>query len=68
MTVADIMKQATLLNAQERKELVKLLVDSLEVEAYPDKHSILELAGLGAEIWHDIDTDDYINQLRDEWD
>ncbi|MBZ0321176.1 MAG: hypothetical protein K8L91_32480 [Anaerolineae bacterium] len=31
MTVLEIMKQAEALSPQERKELVKLLVDSLEV-------------------------------------
>lgn len=31
MTVAEIMQQAQHLSAQERKELVKLLIDSLEV-------------------------------------
>ena len=31
MTVIDIMKQAQALSAQERKELVKMLVDSLDV-------------------------------------
>lgn len=31
MTVLEIMKQAKALSPQERKELVKLLVDSLEV-------------------------------------
>ncbi|GIK67271.1 MAG: hypothetical protein BroJett018_50650 [Chloroflexota bacterium] len=33
MTVLEIMKQAEALSPQERKELVKLLVDSLEVVA-----------------------------------
>ncbi len=30
-------------------------------------HSITELRGLGAEIWHGIDGQEYVNQLRDEW-
>lgn len=33
MTIADIMQQAQELSPQERKELVKLLVDSLDVQA-----------------------------------
>lgn len=32
------------------------------------KRSLLELEGLGAEIWQDIDTQAYVNNLRDEWD
>ena len=29
--------------------------------------SLLELEGLGAEIWNGIDAQDYVNALRDEW-
>lgn len=71
MTVAEILQQAKALSAQERKELVKLLVDSLddsESNQGSDRHSILELAGLGAEIWDGVDAQEYINQLRNEWD
>jgi hypothetical protein len=32
------------------------------------KRSILELHGLGAEIWQGIDAQDYVNELRSEWD
>lgn len=32
------------------------------------KHSILELEGLGQEIWKGIDAQEYINQERDSWD
>jgi len=69
MTVAEIMEKAKVLSWQERKELVKMLVDSLDIDEIPDeKHSILELAGLGKEIWEGIDPQEYVNQLRDEWD
>ena len=30
--------------------------------------SLLELEGLGAEIWQGIDAQQYVNELRDEWD
>jgi len=30
--------------------------------------SLLELEGLGAEIWQGIDPQQYVNELRDEWD
>jgi DNA-binding PucR family transcriptional regulator len=71
MTVVEILEQAQALNQQERKELVKLLVDSLDVkeeESTTKKRSLLELRGLGAEIWEGIDAQEYVNQLRDEWD
>ena len=30
-------------------------------------HSILELHGLGKEIWQDVDPNEYVRKLRDEW-
>jgi hypothetical protein len=70
MTVAEIMEQAKTLSPTERKELVKLLVDSLDVEVAPQprKRRLSELRGLGKEIWADIDVQEYLNQMRDEWD
>jgi hypothetical protein len=71
MTVAEIMEQAKSLSREERKTLVKLLVDTLDmptVSPSGKKHSILELAGLGEEIWEGIDVQEYLNQLSSEWD
>lgn len=68
MTVTEIMQQAQALSPQERKELVKLLVDSLEVRrAGPGRH-LSELRGLGKDIWQGIDAQEYVDQLRSEWD
>ncbi len=30
--------------------------------------SIMELHGLGAEIWEGVDAQEYVNKLREEWD
>lgn len=68
MTVAEIMEQAKNLSLEEQRELVKLLNDSIQQIDTQEKHSILELAGLGEEIWKDIDAQEYVNQLRNEWD
>lgn len=35
--------------------------------AAPQQHSILELEGLGKEIWQGINVEDYINEERDSW-
>lgn len=67
MTIHDIMEQAQALSPQERKELVKLLVESISVEASRPRR-LSDLRGLGREIWQDIDVQTYINDLRDEWD
>ena len=32
------------------------------------KRSILELRGLGKEIWQDVDAQKYVDSLRKEWD
>jgi predicted DNA-binding antitoxin AbrB/MazE fold protein len=31
-------------------------------------YNLLDLAGLGQEIWIGIDAQDYVKQLRDDWD
>lgn len=69
MTVAEILEQAQALSPQERKELVKLLVDTLDVEMKTaPRRRLSELRGLGKEIWAGVDAQEYVNQLRDEWD
>ncbi len=70
MTISKIMKQAQALSRRDRKELVKLLIDSLDVETVPATHRrrLSELRGLGKEIWQDIDAQNYVNRLRNEWD
>ena len=69
MTMAEILHQAKTLSMQERKELVKLLIDSLDVpNAAPrQQRRLSELRGLGKEIWQGIDAQEYVNRLRNEW-
>ena len=70
MTIAEILLQAKTLRVQERKELVKLLVDSLDVpETVPrQQRRLSELRGLGKEIWEGMDAQEHVNRLRSEWD
>jgi hypothetical protein len=55
----------------ERLKLVALIASELareiEESARP-KRSLMELHGLGAEIWQGIDAQEYVNKLRAEWD
>ena len=68
MTVEALMEEIRSMPVVERKRLVKLIIDSFPVsESSQKSRSILEFEGVGAEIWHDIDAQDYVNQLRDEW-
>jgi hypothetical protein len=57
------------LSESDRLRLVELITHDL-VEARTSeqgKRSILELRGLGAEIWKGVDAQDYVDELRDEW-
>ena len=61
-----------LLPAEQQLELLALIAQGLARQAAPSKsqrtHSILELDGLGKEIWEGVDAQEYVNKLRDEWD
>lgn len=69
MTVQEIIREVRGLPIEERKRLIKALVDIVnEPEDEPKKRSILEFIGLGAEMWEGVDAQEYVNQLRSEWD
>ena len=69
MSLNAIIEEITHLTIEERKHLINVIVDSFtEIPSTKKKRSILELRGLGKEIWQDIDAQDYVNELRDEWD
>jgi hypothetical protein len=69
MTMLEILEQAKRLSMHERKTLVKLLIDTLDApDPTPQKRTLSELRGLGKEIWQGIDAQEYVNQLRSEWD
>ena len=55
----------------EQLRLVEIIAKEIASEGYPQrkaKRSLLELEGLGAEIWEGIDAQEYVNELRREWD
>jgi hypothetical protein len=56
----------------ERLRLLAIVAQDLAAQAPEpvEKHqrSLLELEGLGAEIWQGIDAQAYVNELRKEWD
>lgn len=58
------------LNPAERLSLTAMIIQDLAemaVEARRER-SLLELEGLGAEIWEGVDAQEYVNELRKEWD
>ena len=54
---------------RERLRLVELITRDLATAAgtEPDRRSIVELRGLGAEIWKGVEAQQYVNELRNEW-
>ena len=59
------------LSNAERLRLMAIIAQELakvEMPKVPRERSLLELEGLGAEIWEGIDAQEYVNKLREEWD
>ena len=69
MTAKEIYEQLVkLLAPEERLQLVETVNRDLAARP-PDEHeeskrSLMELHGLGAEIWEGIDAQEYVNELR----
>ena len=53
---------------EQQVQLLDLLQTELENgDDNGQRHSILELHGLGKEVWQGVDGDEYVEKLRDEW-
>jgi hypothetical protein len=59
------------LSVEEQIELLATIAGRLagtsDAARTEPKHSILELHGLGKDIWQGIDAKEYVERLRDEW-
>lgn len=54
--------------AEQRRLLARMTRDLMDDERDAlHEHSLLELEGLGAEIWQGDDAQAYVHALRDEW-
>jgi hypothetical protein len=58
------------LTPEELRSLLELISANLKSPRKENaaKHSIMELEGLGAEIWTGIDAQDYVQKERSSWD
>ena len=65
-TYQEVLILARQLDVSDRIRLLKALLASIGTEVNPEgtQRSILELKGLGREIWRDIDVDKYIQEER----
>ena len=67
-TYDQVLRMTKRLNLPEQLQLLETLSRLVRVQVTDAKpHSIMELEGLGAEIWRDVDAQAYIDQERDSW-
>ncbi len=68
-TYDEILSRIQLLPPEDQLQLLADLALMLrhQVTAEP-LHSIMELKGLGKEVWQDIDVEKYIEEERNSWD
>lgn len=69
MTYDDIVVTISTLKPQEKLDLLEVLSSSLRKTLYQreKEHSLLELEGLGADVWKNIDIEGYVSRERDSW-
>ena len=71
MTIEQLYEQyIKSLPVAERLQLITLITHNLTKATgseKPGERSLLELEGLGAELWAGIEAQEYVNKLRQEW-
>ena len=64
----NALAMAESLSHEEQLRLIQDLAGRAGVGASPEpEHSIMELRGLGKEIWQGIDAQEYVNSERASW-
>jgi hypothetical protein len=64
----DVLRRARCLTSTDQLRLLEELAGSLRRQDTSRRtRSILELQGLGKEIWREIDAQEYIDQERSSW-
>lgn len=68
-TVEEIYQQyiKPLPDREKLRLIAKVSNDLAETETEKPKRSLLELEGLGKEVWKGVDAQEYVNELRNEW-
>ncbi len=61
----NLISQLKSLSKQEKLKVIQILFDIKNEQDI--KHEITELAGLGKEIWGNIDAQEYVNKERSDW-
>ena len=68
LTHSELLAIIQNLDTDEQLKLVEELVIMVRNKVKTKKHSILELKGLGKEMWESVDAQEYVNRERDSWD
>lgn len=63
-----ILRDVESLSRAEQLRLISELTENLRLEATPEAHtSILDLQGLGKDVWQGVDAQDYVDSERSSW-
>jgi uncharacterized protein YutE (UPF0331/DUF86 family) len=70
MVIQQIIREIQALPLDEQKELIKILIDLVMTPPLLSErvYSLQEFRGVGAHAYEGVDAQDYVNQLRSEWD
>jgi len=68
LDIEVIYEHAAKLTDKDKISLISKLENDINKKHNTKKHKLAELEGLGKEIWGKIDTQEYLNDLRREWD
>jgi hypothetical protein len=70
LTYDDYVRGIQGLKPEEQLGLVEIISGRLKetLGEKKGKHSIMELEGLGADIWEGIDAQEYVRKERESWD
>ena len=66
-TVRKIYKEISQLPGADKKALLMRLVNDLRSDETERAHSILEIKGVGIDIWKGMDAREYVSSERDSW-
>ncbi|MDJ1172789.1 hypothetical protein [Roseofilum capinflatum] len=67
-TYQEICRQVQTLTPDEQLRLLEELAGMVRQRMLiQPKRNIMDLEGLGKDIWHGLDAQEYVNQERDSW-
>jgi len=60
-------QKASQLSDNEQLQLISKLASSLQKARKKEGHKLSELQGLGKDLWKDVDIENYVKSLREDW-